>query len=482
MMKNIFKFFAVGIAISFAGCNDAIDIQQVGRLGAEQAFATVADLELGLLNVYNDFDNTPAIQFNAVFTDEIRIGFDNGGQGLGNGEYGFQLNPSSGITQALWNNYYTALNSANRVIAAAATITPETGEEDQYDDILGQTYALRAWAHFELMTYYTPDYEDGSSPGVILIDFVPGVSDVLGRNPASEVYASVESDLTAAAGLLEDAANPTFVSQEFVTALRARMAAYRGDYTTADGLAASLIAAHPLADQTQYTNMYLDTDNTEIIFKLERSPGDSYDGQGSTGSGFAGGWAGANFAFVNADLDGSPYFEMSTDLNNLLLAGDVRRTVNISPTATTVVPIYKYPGSQGQPLMNDLKIFRSSEMVLIRAEAAADAGDFAGAAGFIDQIRDARFGSDQAAPSYSTEAEAFTGILNERRIEMAYEGHRWVDLKRLGSRANQGINRDAGDCAVNGACTLATSDFRFTLPIPLLELDANDVIQQNDGY
>jgi hypothetical protein len=58
---------------------------------------------------------------------------------------------------------------------------------------------------------------------------------------------------------------PTFVTKDFVTALRARMAAYRQDYTSAATFAQQLLAKYPIANRTQYTNMYTDTDNTEII-------------------------------------------------------------------------------------------------------------------------------------------------------------------------------------------------------------------------
>lgn len=477
-------------------CKDAIDIEQVGRLGAESAFESTADLTQGLNFVYNQFDNTPAIAFNAIFTDELAIGFDNGGQGITNGEYGFVLNTASAFPQALWNNYYSALNAANRLIFAAADITPEDDEQDAYDEAVGVAHALRAWAHFELLTYLSEDLEDDASLGVIMIDFVPEVSQLLDRNTTGEVFTLIESDLTLAESLISTQSSTTFVSLDFITALRARMAAYRGDYTTADTHAASLIANYSLADQTQFTNMWDDADNTEVIFKLERSVGDTYDGQGATGSGTAGGWAGAIFAFVNSTLTGSPYYEVSRSLYNLLdVGGDVRRDVIVDPTslidpayatnndpATDILVNSKYPGSEGQPLMNDLKIFRAAEMYLIRAEAAADGGDFVGAAGFIDNIRDARFGSDVTTPTPANEAAAFAAILAERRLELAYEGHRYVDLRRLGARAGVTVDRDPIDCAVNGSCTLAITDHRWTVPVPQIELDANPNVTQTAGY
>ncbi len=479
MKKYTFGIFL--IAAFLISCEDAIDIQQPGRLDAAAAFETVVDLQDGLLGVYNEFDYTPAIQFNAAFSDELAIGFDNGGQDIL-----FILNPQSAFPQAQWVNYYDALNAASRLIEAAPTVEVDAADQDTYNNILGQTYALRAWAHFELLTYFSPDLTDDAAPGVIILNFVPTFDQQLPRNTTGEVFDAIFADLEQADNLLTEQSNPTFVSKDFVTALRARIAAYREDYSTAANLAESLEASYPLADQTQYLSMFLDEDNTEIIFKLERSFGDSYDGQGSTGSAFAGGWAGANFAFVDATRDGSPYFEGSVIIRDLLEPGDIRfdAMFDESSNEDTLV-IAKYPGSEGRPLMNDLKIFRASEMFLIRAEAAAADNDLAAAANLIDQIRDARFGSDQEAPSYGSQQEAFQDILRERQIELAFEGFRWVDLKRLGERAGiTTLQRDPVECTVAGSdCSIELSNVRMNaVPIPIVELNANENIQQTAGY
>jgi len=483
-MKNI---FIIAIAFVAFSCNDVIEIEQVGRLGEEQAFETASDLESGILGVYDEFDYSSAIQFNSVFTDQVSIGADNGGQGLGNGEYGFRLNSASAFPAAWWTRYYRAFNAATRVIDAAALITPSEDEQATYNNALGEAYALRAWAYFELLTYFSADLTDDNSQGVIAIDFIPLVEDNLPRNTTGETFTLIEADLQRATSLIETESSVTFLSQDFLTALKARIALYRGDYTTADNLAASLLADYPLASRAEYPDVFTDDSNAEVIFKLERTIGDNYDGQGVTGSGFAGGWAGANFAFVNGTIDGSPYFEMSNSLFNTLNTGDIRYDVLVEPTsdiANNILVIGKYPGSEGQPLMNDLKVFRSSEMLFIRAEAAVAAGNLAAAAGFIETLRDARFATDQPTPSYANAEQAYADILNERRKELAYEGFRWLDLRRLGPLANiSGITRAAQDCAINGACSLPISDIRLdVVPIPLVELDANNVIEQTDGY
>ncbi|QBA64925.1 RagB/SusD family nutrient uptake outer membrane protein [Muriicola soli] len=500
-MKNYKKlFYLFGLVTVLVACNDAIDIDQPGRLDADAAFENVADLQAGLFGVYANYDLSGEIAFSSIFTDELSIGFDNGGQGLA--DYGFVLNAGSTAPASFWVGAYGAINSANRLIEAAEGITPEAGEEAQYNDIVGQSYFLRAWAHWFLMEYFTTDYTDDSALGVIALDRVPTIDEQLLRNTNGEVYALILADLDRAQSLIgADTSDPTFANRDAVTALRARIAAYRGNYTLAATLSQQLLDKYGIANRAQYEAMFLDTDNTEIIFKLERTNNDPYDGQGATGSPAAGGWAGARFAFVDATLSGSPYFEMGRSLFNLLDPADIRYDVNVAPTsvidpdyatnnnpATDILVIQKYPGSEGQPLMNDLKVFRSSEMLFIRAEAYADAGSINGAtnstAALLKQLNDARFGTDTALPVFANETEAFAAILDARRIELAFEGHRYKDIKRLGARANQGVLKDPIDCAFNGACTLPATDFRFTLPLPIVEFNANPGLreQQNPGY
>ncbi len=107
-MKNFNKiFYLFGLFTVLVACNDAIDINQPGRLDAEAAFETVADLQAGLFGVYDRFDTSGEIAFSSIFTDELSIGFDNGGQGLA--DYAFVLNagstaPASFLGWRIWCN------------------------------------------------------------------------------------------------------------------------------------------------------------------------------------------------------------------------------------------------------------------------------------------------------------------------------------------------------------------------------------------
>jgi hypothetical protein len=490
-MKNIFKFIYACLMLSIVSCNDAIEIEQPGRLGAENAFQSVSDLRAGLLGAYNFLDTTGEIGLTAAMTDESHRGKDNGGQN--NDEQNFNINSSNVYVSRIWGSNYGAIGMANRVIQAAPSID-SSEDQDEYDNVLGQAHAIRAFAHFQILTYFSPDYTDDSAlAGLLVTSPAVDIFEPRPRSTNGEFYTAISADLDMASSLINASEGVTFMGADFVTALRARMAAYRGQYSVADGYAESLLTNYSIATQDEYTAMFEDSDFTEVIFNLERSIGDSYDGQGTEG----GGWAGSLFAFIDATASGGPFMEMSRSVYNLLAGtDDVRLTRNLNIAESTIdstyetndnylnddmLLVFKYPGGT-QPLLNDLKVFRASEMLLIRAEAAADAGDLTGAANLLKELRDARYGAPQAVQSFANETEAFGAILDERRLELLFEGHRWVDLKRLGNRGNRAIDRDAKECENLAGCTLPNSDYRFTLPIPLSETTANSGVDQNDGY
>lgn len=499
-MKRIKNIFLLALFIGLiTSCEDARQIDQVGRLDQSNAFNTVDDLQLGLLGVYDQMDLTPEISLSANFTDEIAIGFDSGGQGFA--LYDFVINPGSAAGFNFWTRNFRVNNRATLILEAAKTVVPEDGEQATYNNILAQLYFIRAYANFEMLIYFSPDPRDDSTLAVPVIDFVAPTDAQPLRNTTGELWDYINDDVDKALNLSTEQANPLFASLDGINALRARMALTRGNYPQAETLAMDLYNKYGLADKDQYKDMFEnDTDNTEIIFKLERTLNDRYDGQTNSGSvNTGGGWAGSVFAFVDATLSGSPYFEMDRTIFDELEDDDIRREVFVDessvispdylndpdPINNDILVISKYPGSEGRPLMNDIKVFRSSEMLFIAAEAKAFQNDLAGAENLIDDLRDARFGSDQAAPSYNTTAEAVGGILDERKIELCYEGHRYKDLKRAGIDGNRGINRDPIACNLqSGACTLSPDDFRFTLPIPIVEINANPGIgaQQNPGY
>lgn len=500
-MKNIKLIIGLALAISFISCEDAYKIDQPGRLTADAAYQTVEDLELGLNGMYNGMDLTPEIAFSSYFTDETSIGESNGGQALQ--LYAFQITAASTAAFDFWVRNYAVINSANRIIEAAELVE---GDAATIASIVGEARAVRAYAHFELLTYFSTDLTDDNALGVYLVDFVPTIDQLLLRSTNGEVFNLIEGDLNFAASNIQATDSRYFFSKNAVKALQARIAAFRGDYPRVKNLAEDLLGTYPVADADTYFDMFIgDVIDTrgESIFALARTIGDTYDGQGATGSVAAGGWAGARYAFGDPTIDGSPYMEMDRGLYNEFAEGDgVRLAVNLNETAIIdtdwpgpdydtnddILVIGKYPGKNGQPLMNDLQVFRAADLHLLLAEAEAFDDNYGEVARLIEELRVIREvdGADVTTPpSYSSRQEALAAILAERRLEFAFEGHRYRDLKRLGVAAGVGIDRADTDCEpYGGFCELPASDFRFTLPLPIVEFNANPDLreQQNPGY
>lgn len=492
-MKNLKKIFLLTL---FAGllysCEDAYEIVQEGEYNEDVAFQTLEDMNLALVELYDNVSTEDAIILSSVLTDEVAIGNDNGGQNIP--EYGFQLFSTNDYASNLWLSNYRVINFANRLLAGSEDVIldPEAEfPEDEADEklrIITEARALRAFSHFQLLTFFSTDLKDDNALGVILLDRVPELSEQLGRSTNGEVFAFINEDLDfVQANLALLASNPrVLVNSAFVIGLRARIAAYRGNYEEAleyangaisisGGLATSLATYRPI---------WQDGSLTEVMFGLERPTGKRT--------------IGSEWFFNTTSLGGGPFHDMSRSLYNELVAnGGYRVDVFVDPTsliaqdyqtvfnyrAADVIVIDKYPGVANLPLNNRIKVMRLPEMHFIRAEALAAAGDFAGARAAVQTIRTARGAT--ALPTLTTAQQAWKAILDERRLELCFEGHRYIDLKRLGTLAGvPGVQRYSRDCEPYNACELLVTDDRFTLPIPLDEFNGNTVIsaQQNPGY
>lgn len=162
---------------------------------------------------------------------------------------------------------------------------------------------------------------------------------------------------------------------------------------------------------------------------------------------------------------------------------------------TDILLIGKYTGITNRPLMNNIWVFRFADMLLALAEKRAYEGnysgnvainDFSNVESIIYNIRANRTESLEPVvmpTDFSSQQAAYARILEERRVEFAFEGHRYLDMKRLGVKAGSpGFVRDAQDCASTNACLLEVTSTRLTLPIPRSEMVANPNVVQNPGY
>ena len=473
-MKKHLAILTLVITTAFVSCSDQLDRYPVDSLVEETAYNTVTDLQYGLNAVIGNYNYNYIIGFNSLFADNTQLGVDNGGQEV---PYHNQvLNPSSAAINGnavLWFSRYSNINDMNRLLVSASTITPSADELDTYNNILAQTYAFRALAHYELLLYYGLDLTDDSALGVPYVDYVS--SDATpGRDTVGDVVTRINEDLDQALALFPAGTNDiNFATPDFVTFLRARMALETGDNLGAINLCNSLIADYPLADVSQYYGMFNeDADKTEVVFNYDNVQGFDYA---------------INFLW-NFSGQG-PKFEISNELYSLYDDNDIRKTVILDPVSDIdeeVLVIGKYPINADTQAINDFKAMRISEIYLIRAEAYAKTTQFDLAADDVNAVRAARHTVAVDDVEYDSLLEAIEGIITERRLELAFEGHRYTDIKRVRAITSKGIERseDLGDCDGAAPCSLPASSKEFILPIPQGELNGNPVIreQQAPGY
>ncbi len=515
-MKKYFIYLLILGGVFNTSCDDDLTESSIpGQLTEEVAIQTSTDLQRLLNSGYNILTNRTAPVFTSVFTDEATKGFNNGGQGVAN-EIVFNIFPSLGAPTAIWQSNYFALARINRVIARANTLVPADAADAEFINRLrAEALILRAYAHLNILAYFSPDTKSNSALAGILADRVIGTDEAPQRVTNEAFYTLIHADLDAALTIYatNTAPAPTLISayanRNFAKGLKARAYAYKGDYPNAEIWADDVIntSGINLATPAQYRQVFW-TDNepanTEVIFRLKRT--NQQNGQDTN---LHNGWCS-----IRPSVGGSPFYEIQRSLFNILdaNASDVRRTVIVAPSSiisptwetdadylgSDRLVLHKHGGvasgsataatSATNSFNNDHKIMRISEIYLIKAECRAAANDFTGAANAVDAIRDARYGSDQAAPVYANATAAWKGILDERRLELAFEGHRFIDIKRLGVQAGiSGLDRHPRDydgLSIPGGnpVNLPLNSYKWALPIPQAEINANGAIQQNLGY
>jgi hypothetical protein len=166
--------------------------------------------------------------------------------------------------------------------------------------------------------------------------------------------------------------------------------------------------------------------------------------------------------------DGSGDVCATTDLVNLYEAGDIRLSLFEKNENDNL--ILKYKGKEGSvPRETNVPILRLSEMYLNRAEAILNGASISGAS--------ARGDLEAIASKRGATVPGQFNVLEERRKELMFEGHIVYDL----ARTETALVRVDFDGTVNQNIP-AAPDYRWAMPIPKREMDANPNMEQNPGY
>ena len=469
------RYITISVLLLTFSCSNFTDIEPTHTLTDNNAFLSMADVELHLTGIYSAFQNgghygRAFSMLPDMMTDNLTEGVESLGTYRNVVDWLYVAN--EGTISGIWSTPYSTINDCNILLKNIDKFA-ET-KAGQKNRLKGQALAIRALCHFDVLRYFGQSYERNSDLLGVPIKLESSLTKPA-RNTVKEVYDQVYADLNNARTLLNntDIAINTAVKRSridaiCVDAILARVALYANDYPTAITSAASVINSQfDLAPRTDFASIWTeDAIANEVIWSITYQQGDGYV-------------AGDVFFAVNNRVSFKP---SQTLLPSYNVTNDIRYSSYFSST-TSIRPgeliVSKYLGRNGSTdgVVN-FKAFRVGEMYLIRAEAQALSNQEPAAMADLNALRLARISG--YINENLTGASLLGAIGVERRKELFLEGHRWFDLRRAG----EGINR-GGDClAPATACSLSSSSFRWIWPIPQDEILANPAIstQQNLGY
>ena len=348
--------------------------------------------------------------------------------------YSFSLDhsPSQGNTRYFWYLSYKIITGVNTVIDAVE----KSGTQDPAkQQLLGECYFLRAFCHFNLVRLFGKPYSiDPASPGVILRTNLTDPSQKK-RSTVAEVYESVIADAEKAAGLMTQPRGVQYASKEAAWALLSRVNLYKEDNQKAIDYANMVINSgrFSLTTSATYPALFANAQTSpETIFCIAFTAVDDYGKFGSIASMiYSDGNSGWGEEYASSSLRNvmSKHPE-DVRWSYIVPLKDGSGTVQ-KKNGIEVYYISKFSFQGGLPNLSSPIMFRLSEMYLNKAEAEAKMSNNNAALDDVDMIRKNRglTGSlyNRTLPSGYT---ALDVVLEEKRIEMAFEGHRTYDVYR----------------------------------------------------
>lgn len=476
------------ITLTYMGCSDEVeDLQPFTQGNPETFFNSVATFQNGVDGIYSQLWNYYSSTGSGLqglpdlLSDNVIL--VQTGRRSNETNYDYRYNPNSGgLVDLYWSEAYEAINVANLVIGQIDNLA----DGPDKDNILGQSLAARAYAHFDLARVYAqiPTQSSGAnaSPGVVYIKVEDGDTADPFALPARETvaqnYTEIIGDLERAAALIGADNGEGRLDQDAVNGILSRVYLYNGQYQ--DAIDAANSVSTPLATPAELPGVYTDVNNAGIVWELSVNT--------SSESNFNN----VGVIYSQSTLDGSG--QIATTISEYAIdfaffdsvdPNDIRRNVMQfvgTNQGNDYNAVRKFLGEAGQVNGRvDVKVIRAAEVLLNKAEAQFELGQQAQALASLDMLRAQRFTSFTSGETGQALEDA---IQFNRRVELSFEGHRFFDLKRRGEAVQRSTFGDIIDGSGTPAevQTLAAGDFRFQLPIPIDETNANSNLTQNDGY
>ncbi|WP_276480519.1 RagB/SusD family nutrient uptake outer membrane protein [Paraflavitalea pollutisoli] len=461
-MKLSKYIWGLALVVLTASCEKQLDITPPDGIEEDNAMTNVPDLEKAMIGAYaqinGSYDND--IYANALYSDEATLPLENN-TGRGVIAYRWQTDPGIGEVTATWFSYAFGVDRANRIIAAADKLKGKTAaEETQRLRVKGEAIGMRAFCELQVLINFAENLQPGSKG-------VPYIYEAKIQKPKREtvstVLTNVQKDIIDAIALIPAGfGDRNRITLLALYAMQARASLYQKNWDLAISAATTVINALPLATRAQYPSIWTDEINTEVVWKHKRTEGQSRLGD----------------VFYDRAQNKIMY-GVANELASLYAAEDVRYESTVLDLGGGRLAVGKYwGGDANEPGRADVKVFRTAEMYLIRAEAYAEKEQLISGSADLNNLRARRI-DGYTNESFGTKSSLIDAIMMERYKELAFEGQRMNDLRRK----LWPVTRNPED-ATNalGAVLLNPTDKTYYWPIPADEILANENMEQNPTY
>jgi len=488
IMKNFARsLILTGLVLSLFSCKEFLDLEPISQSIAvantsadSVLYNTASEVEAALGGAYGDFKNE-YFQLDYFVngdaqSDDAYAGADNPANFQIDD---YNLDATNSNVSRDWAYLYTTIGKVNAVINNVEKVNDPALTAQRVQEIIGEASFIRAFMYFQLVQLWGDVplqlTEVKSISAANLDEIYPLLFPA--RASQAEVYDQIIKDLETALTRVK----PTNVHKGYVTtgAVNAMLAKVHATIEPHDWnkvlTYCNAVIDGPYSLLPEYDDLWDNAnENTdEAIFEINYSGGSS---DGNWGTKMFRGLDWKKFNIPSNDLVQA--FDDEGDLirkENSIIFLDVSGKWSDEHWPQINYPfINKYRNfEEGSP--QNYIFIRLADILLLKAEALNELGQ-PGAKELVDMIR-ARV--DLPGTPASTQAEMRLAIEKERRLELAFEGHRWYDLRRTG-RAIDVINNAKGVGGEPLGYNLTPS--KLFWPIPQAELDKNTNLTQNDGY
>jgi hypothetical protein len=475
------------LLVSITACDDFLDLEPTSQgIAIENTdadsilYKTADEVESALAGAYGDFKNEyyqlDYFVNGDAQSDDAYAGADNPANFQIDD---YRIDATNSNVSRDWAYLYSTIGKVNNIINNVQAIPDPSLSQDRKNEILGEASFIRAFMYFQLVRLWGDVPLQLEAVTTISVEILPDIYPQLfpPRATTAEVYDQIITDLNVALTYVRTTApHKGYATKGAVNTMLAKVYATiePHDWTKVEQYCDAVIAGgYSLVPE--YEDLWNGVENSsESIFEI------NYEGGSSDGNWGTKMWRGMDWKKFNIPSnDLVKAFDAEQDAirkdASIIWLDVTGRWSDIHWPQTNYPFINKYRNFTEGSNQNNI-FYRLADVLLLKAEALNQRGDVSGAAALVNQIRTR---VDLPPTSADTQDEMRLAIEKERRLELAFEGHRWYDLKRNG-RAIEVINSATGVGGENLGYMLTEN--RLVWPIPQAELDKNTKLVQNPGY